>query len=82
MILRVDPKGFYLYWTYQNKVSVKIAQVSHQTVSSGLCRIKTQKGIVLICLLRSLLKDSPNHCSDAVRIKIARNVQLNVCIIS
>lgn len=42
VILRVDPKGFYLYWTYQNKVSVKIAQVGHQTVGSGFCKIKTQ----------------------------------------
>uniref|UniRef100_A0A8C0GHQ1 1-phosphatidylinositol 4,5-bisphosphate phosphodiesterase n=1 Tax=Chelonoidis abingdonii TaxID=106734 RepID=A0A8C0GHQ1_CHEAB len=25
VILRVDPKGFYLYWTYQNKVSAELS---------------------------------------------------------
>uniref|UniRef100_A0A663F6F1 1-phosphatidylinositol 4,5-bisphosphate phosphodiesterase n=1 Tax=Aquila chrysaetos chrysaetos TaxID=223781 RepID=A0A663F6F1_AQUCH len=30
VILRVDPKGFYLYWTYQNKVSAKTSQLGLQ----------------------------------------------------
>lgn len=40
MILRVDPKGFYLYWTYQNKVSAKASQLGLQIASSSLRKIK------------------------------------------
>lgn len=41
VILRVDPKGFYLYWTYQNKVSAEISQVGLQIVNSSMCKIRT-----------------------------------------
>lgn len=41
VILRVDPKGFYLYWTYQSKVSAKTSQLGLQITSSSLRGIKT-----------------------------------------
>lgn len=41
VILRVDPKGFYLYWTYQNKVSAQTSQLGLQIACSSLCEIKT-----------------------------------------
>lgn len=41
VILRVDPQGFYVYWTYQSTVSAEAEQLGLQPASSGLCEITT-----------------------------------------
>lgn len=41
VILRVDPKGFYVYWTYQSTVSAETAQLGLQPARSGLCEMTT-----------------------------------------
>lgn len=41
VILRVDPQGFYVYWTYQSTVSTETLQLRLQPARSGLCEVTT-----------------------------------------
>lgn len=41
VILRVDPQGFYVYWTYQSTVSAEAAQLGLQPSRSALCEMTT-----------------------------------------